>query len=260
VAVRRGPIVTALLATAVTLAAGCGGAAEFSSSQALAASLPVSFTTADGVRLEGRLFGPGDGSAGPGVVLAHMLPADQSSWFAEAIRLSNAGYRVLTFNFRGYCPGGDLGCSEGDRDPGATAVDLAAAVDELQGTGVDRVGLVGASMGGTASLSVAAAQPAAIDAVITLSAPISIGGLSVSPDALSAITAASLFIAGTGDATAAQAAQTLYDGANQPKSVQILPSDDHGTDLLTGNATSAVRGLIDGWLASYLPLGASPTA
>ena len=123
--------------------------------EALDRSSPVTFTTDDGIKLAGRLFGPDDATAG--VVLAHMLPADQSSWYDFAQRLGAMGYRALTFDFRGYCPGGDAGCSEGERAIAGIWQDVLAAKDFLVEEGVTRVALVGASMGGTASL-VAAAQ------------------------------------------------------------------------------------------------------
>ena len=110
---------TAILAIALSLAACAGGP---SSGAAVGASTPVTFTTADGVKLDGRLFGPSEARAG--VVLAHMLPADQRSWYPFAQRLGNLGFRVLTFNFRGYCPGGDGGCSEGSKQITAAPADL----------------------------------------------------------------------------------------------------------------------------------------
>jgi pimeloyl-ACP methyl ester carboxylesterase len=67
----------------------------------LSGSEAVSFQSRDGVALEGRLFGHGTSA----VVLSHMLPADQRSWFDFADRLAEQGYLVLTFDFRGYCPG-----------------------------------------------------------------------------------------------------------------------------------------------------------
>ena len=258
-AVRRRALAVAL-ATSLAVPLGCGGAAERRSSEALAASEAVTFTTSDGVRLDGRVFRPSADATGAGIVFAHMLPADQSSWFAEAIRQADAGYLALTFNLRGYCPGGDAGCSEGERAPEAAAVDLAAAVEHLRSLGVDRVGLVGASVGGTAALSVAAAEPSAADVVITLSAPTTIGGLGAGPDDVAAITAAKLFIAGTGDGAAAEAAQTLYDAGAPPKRLEVVPSDDHGTDLLTGSAGGRVRDLIDLWLATHLPVVAPGSA
>ena len=220
--------------------------------EALDRSTAVTFTTADGVELAGRLFGPDDATAG--VVLAHMLPADQSSWYDFAQRLGSMGYRVLTFDFRGYCPGGDAGCSEGKRTIAAIWQDVLAAKDYLSSKGVTRVALVGASMGGTASLVAAAQVPTEIEAVITLSAPVSIEGLTAGPEVVQASGAAKLFMAGDGDTTAADAASTFYEESLQPKKLEILTTSDHGTDLLTGNQGEIARTTILTWLGQYLPV------
>jgi dienelactone hydrolase len=220
--------------------------------EALDRSTAVTFTTEDGVELAGRLFGPDDASAG--VVLAHMLPADQGSWYDFAQRLGSMGYRALTFDFRGYCPGGDAGCSGGKREIARIWQDVLAAKDYLTSKGVTRVALVGASMGGTASLVAAAQVPTEIEAVITLSAPVSIEGLTAGPEVVQASGAAKLFMAGDGDTTAADAASTFYEESLQPKKLEILTTSDHGTDLLTGNQGEIARTTILTWLGQYLPV------
>lgn len=220
--------------------------------EALDRSSPVTFTTDDGIKLAGRLFGPDDATAG--VVLAHMLPADQSSWYDFAQRLGAMGYRALTFDFRGYCPGGDAGCSEGERAIAGIWQDVLAAKDFLVEEGVTRVALVGASMGGTASLVAAAQVSTEVEAVITLSAPASIEGLTAGPEVVQASAAAKLFMAGDGDTTAADAASTFYEESLQPKKLEILTTSDHGTDLLTGNQGEIARTTILTWLGQYLPV------
>jgi pimeloyl-ACP methyl ester carboxylesterase len=217
--------------------------------QALADSAAVTFSTPDGLTLTGRLFGPANATTG--VVFAHMVPADQSSWFELADYLAVRGYRALTFDFRGYCPGGHAGCSQGAKDPSIAATDLGAAVTYLRGTGARTIALVGAGMGGTAALVVSGSQGAGIAAVVTLSAPESVDDLRAGPNVLQTATAAKLFIAGNGDATAAASAQTFYDEGLQPKNVQILTSNDDGTDLLEGSQSGATRDLIVAWLARY---------
>lgn len=234
----RRPIAILVLAV---LAASC----SISEPEAdLSGSEAVSFDAPDGVRLEGRLFG--DGTAG--VVLSHMRPADQTSWFRFAGRLADAGYLVLTYDFRGYCPGGDGGCSEGGRDVSAIGQDVLGAIEFVRSRGATSVSLVGASMGGTASLVAASDAGVDVRAVITLSAPASIEGLIADRAVLSNITAAKLFIAGIGDAPAARDAQGLYAQAPPPKEVEIVPADDHGTDLLTGSRGEVVRRLIETYL------------
>jgi pimeloyl-ACP methyl ester carboxylesterase len=229
-------VVVSLLAAAC---AGEGPEVDLSGSEA------VTFESEDGVRLAGRLFGEGETA----VVLSHMRPADQSSWFRFAERLADGGYLVLTYNFRGYCPGGDAGCSEGERDLSAIWRDVVGAVDFVRSRGAASVSLVGASMGGTASLVASARDDVTIDAVVTLSAPASFEGLVADAALLSQTTAARLFIAGVGDAPAAKDAQAMYDQSPQPKRVVILGSDDHGTDLLTGGKAEEVRRLIETFLS-----------
>ena len=242
--------VTAFAVTALFLTS-CGGGSSAASSAAVGVSEPITFSTVDGVRLAGRLFGPADARAG--IVLAHMLPADQRSWYPFAERLAEQGYRVLTFDFRGYCPGGDGGCSDGPKQVDAAPTDLRAAVDRLRAEGVERVGIAGASMGGTAALLVAADDPRGIPAVVTLSAPQAIEHLAVGPEVLAQGTGAKLFIAGLGDPSGAvAAADALSAMSPQPAHEEILTDDAHGTDLLASAQGERVQEMIEEWFGRWL--------
>jgi pimeloyl-ACP methyl ester carboxylesterase len=243
----RLPILAVSLTLVVLASSACTRSDAERRAHDLKVSRAVSFRSSDGVRLSGRLFWGGS----VGVVLSHMLPADQTSWWDFAGELADQGYTALTYDFRGYCPGGDAGCSGGSKDISAIWKDVLGAVDAVRSAGATRVVLIGASMGGTASL-VAASKPGVdVQAVVTLSAPTSIEGLVASPDTLATVTAAKLFIASTGDAQAADAAQQLYDSAPQPKRVDIVTSNDHGTDLLTGNQSGILRTTILNYLQEY---------
>jgi pimeloyl-ACP methyl ester carboxylesterase len=243
VPVRARPIAIVLLGAIALAACGESPPPDLSGSRA------VTFESRDGVGLEGRLFG--DGSTG--VVLSHMRPADQRSWFAFANRLADQGYLVLTYDFRGYCPGGDGGCSQGDLQISAIWQDVLGAMDFVRSQGATTVALVGASMGGTASLVAAAQEGSDAAVVVTLSAPVSIEGLDADAAVLQRVDANKLFIAGLGDASAAASAQDLYEIAPPPKRVEISPADDHGTDLLTGSQGEAIQRLIETYLAAFAP-------
>ena len=224
----------------------CGGdeqQADLSNSRA------VTFTSSDGVELAGRLFGDGETA----LVLSHMRPADQTSWFDFAQRLADQGYLVLTYNFRGYCPGGQAGCSQGDQDIAAIWQDVLGAEDFVRSQGATNVALLGASMGGTASLVAAGQEGNEVEAVVTLSAPESIEGLAVDPEVLQQEQTHKLFIAGAFDAQAADSAQHLYDISPPPKRVEIVPTDDHGTDLLNGARGEDVKRVIETYLAQFAP-------
>ena len=247
VLVKRAAIVVVLVAMGAVLfgcgggpptAGGTAGGATTSAGQPVSAGTVVTFTADDGVALSGRLFGRQNNGA-VGVVLAHMYPADQTSWYDYARRLADEGYVALTFDFRGY------GESGGSRQIDQIDRDVEAAADEMRAQGVTRVVLVGASMGGTAALMVAARQP--VLGVITLSAPVEFKGLSAK-DAVTKVMASKLFIGAEGDA-GGPAARALGAMAPEPKEVAVFPGSDHGTDLLRGDQRDAVLARMDEFLA-----------
>ena len=246
--VRTRPSLPSLLIATIVLAASCRGgdgpAAPPEGSKA------VSFPSAGGVRLDGRIVGDGPVA----VVLSHMFPADQRSWWPFAGRLAREGYTALTYDFRGYCPGGAAGCSQGEKDIGRIWQDVVAAIGFVRSRGSTNVVLLGASMGGTASLVAAAQEGVSVAAIVTLSAPTSFEGLAVTPDSLARVSAAKLFVAGVSDpAGAADAAEALYAQSPQPKRVEILTTDDHGTDMLEGNQSGILQTKILDYLRVYAP-------
>ena len=245
-------LIAATLTAALALGASSCNQGQNIREQALRDSHPVTFRAQDGTQLGGRLFGPATASAG--VVLSQMVPSDQSAWFDFADRLGVSGYRVLTFDLRGNCPGGDAGCSKGAKAPQNAWQDVLSAQTYLLQQGVSRIALVGAGLGGTASLVVAARQPPGLEAVITLSADESMDGLVAGPDVMQTVSAAKLFVAGDDDTLGAQSAQAFYDSSVPPKDVELVTTADQGTDMLTGNQSERTRDLIIGWLTRYLPV------
>mgnify|MGYP000754780488 FL=1 len=104
-------VALALLITGCSSNPGPGGGAA-----------KVSFNTEDGIQLSGHLFGSGD----VGVVLSHMKPADQESWWPFARVLKDRGYQALAYDFRGYRD------SQGELDIDNIDKDVQAALDLLK--------------------------------------------------------------------------------------------------------------------------------
>jgi pimeloyl-ACP methyl ester carboxylesterase len=94
--------------------------------------------TADGVTLQGTLYGTG----ATAVVLAPMYLGTRASWQPFAEDAAAQGYRVLTFDYRGY------GSSGGDRSPSNTPADVAAAISFMRQNRFSPVVLIGAELGG----------------------------------------------------------------------------------------------------------------
>lgn len=167
----------------------------------------------DDLTLHGRVFGEGT----DGVVLAHMRPTDQTSWWPFAEQVAAAGYTVLTFDFRGYGDSEGGGFAAGD--------DVAAAIAYLRSVGVERVIVVGGSMGGTGA--VAAGGDAT--AVVTLSAPTAFMGT----DALAAAPALAgpLWAIAAEEETPYPAEAEALAEAAPDGSFEILSGRAHGTYL-----------------------------
>ena len=132
----------------------------------------------EGLRLCGHVARPPASSGGPGsvrhgLVLCHGFPSGPGGGptaartyphLADRIA-ADAGWVVLTFNFRG------TGESEGDFSLGGWVADLRAAADWLlEETDVDGVWLAGFSTGGSLALC-AAGEDERVGGVAALSAP-----------------------------------------------------------------------------------------
>ena len=135
-----------------------------------------------------------------------MYPADQTSWTAIAEKLAQEGYLVLTFDFRGY---GESGGST--RTSRTSTVTSSRRLNYLRSAGASDIVLVGASMGGTASLIAATTLQAMsslrLAGVVTLSAPVEFQGLSAA-DSVPDLVVPLLFVAAEDDAGAAKEPRT----------------------------------------------------
>lgn len=179
----------------------------------------VSFPSTDGVPLKGYLFGSGK----TGVILTHMFPTDQKSWFDFAKKLANEGFTAMTFDFRGY------GESGGSKEVSQIDRDLEGAYLYLKPK-AQKIFLIGASMGATASIRVASQQPVA--GVVCISDPVSFRGLDAE-GAIAKVKAPALFIATEEDGGGryAVSARNLHQKARGKKDLLILSGSAHGTFL-----------------------------
>lgn len=202
----------------------------------------VHFMTPDHVRLAGLLYG----HSRTMVICSHMNRTSKEIWVESGIpqRLAVLGYAVLAYDFRGN------GDSEGHADAWLLDVDLRAAVDFARQQGARNIVLLGASMGGTASLKVASQEP--VTAVISLSGPQEFL-ISVSDAEIKAITVPKLFIASADDSSFASAEQHMDAVANPPKELHIYPGSAHGTDIFGDSNGDAPAQLVLHFLAQYAP-------
>ncbi|MBA2287863.1 MAG: alpha/beta hydrolase [Ktedonobacteraceae bacterium] len=205
----------------------------------------VHFLTSDHVRLAGQLYGQGTTA----VICSHELHTTKAIWSASGIaqRLAARGYLVLAYDFRGN------GDSQGQVDASTLAIDVHAAMTFVRQQGATKIVLLGASMGGTATLKAAAHEQLA--AVITLSAPQDFG-VTISETDLKAINAPKLFINSQGDDYAADTMH-MYTLASPPKEIHLYPGSLHGVDIFDSEHGTDLTQRLLTFIAHYAPASSS---
>ena len=197
------------------------------------------FRTSDKVRLAGVLLGKGT----KGVTLAHQSRGDLCIWMPFARVLARAGYLVLPFDFRGY------GASAAGKRPDFPA-DVAAAGRALRAAGAKSVIYLGASLGGTASLTASALSPTP-DGVVSLSGPAAFGDMDAKA-AVAKVDVPLLLAAAKGDTAFSGDQQLVYDAAiTSDKKVVLVSGFDHGVDVLFGEARARARNEVFAFLRSH---------
>ncbi|MHA2299142.1 MAG: alpha/beta hydrolase [Candidatus Hodarchaeales archaeon] len=127
----------------------------------------VTLESGDDTKLTSLVYTPLDVSGNrPGIILAHGFSSDKSYMSSLGIELVKRGFIVVVIDFRGH--GSSDGYLEGH--PDGLYLDMMAAADYLDNLGNihDRIGLVGHSMGGGASLNFAYRNTDKIEAMVAI--------------------------------------------------------------------------------------------
>jgi len=218
----------------------------------LVGAVPVTFPTADGLTLNGWFITRTDNPASTIIVFNgnagnREFRADLGNGFARR------GFAVLLFDYRGY--GGNLGSPSED----GLKLDARAArshIVRLPGMDPKRLVYFGESLGAAVAAELAEEHP---PAALILRSPFTsltdIGRVHyrflpvrwllrdrfATIDRISAMRAPLLVIAGDKDRIVpASQSRRLYDAANDPKSLVIVPGADHNDESLNSGA-----GMID---------------
>ena len=189
--------------------------------EAVESSRLFRFTTGDGATLVGLVLGTGR----TGLVLGHQLGSDLCEWLPQARAFARDGYRVLVFDFAGF----------GDSRPGPDGRvdnDVVAATAQLRRRGVDRVVLVGSSMGGTAVLAAATRIRPPVAGVVSLSGPSGFGGVDATA-AMARLKVPVLFVVAADDPPFTEQARLMHRAARaRDKRLLVVGGGGHGTSMV----------------------------
>jgi alpha-beta hydrolase superfamily lysophospholipase len=167
--------------------------------------------------LRGHLYGQGP----CWTVLVHDEGRDLDSWKSLVPELVQSDFCALAFDLCGH------GASDDPWDPGQVVADVTRVLNFARSQGATKLYLLGAGMGGTASL--AAADTHGVRAIVALSPRADLS----SPQAnIRVSTAPKLIMAGSRDKLAMQQASNIYDRVIGWSMLETPPVAEQGTDLL----------------------------
>jgi pimeloyl-ACP methyl ester carboxylesterase len=219
-------------------------------SAALLVSLPVTagsektdvdIQTADGSTLKGSYYAPG--KPGPAMLLLHQCNLDRHAWDGLAQDLADAGFHVLTIDFRGF--GQSAG---GSRDKWPGDVDVAYAyLTALPGVDKSRVAAGGASCGVTQASNLAVRHHE-IKALMLLSGSAS----DAWKQYIAATPSVAVFgVASVGDANANKGIHEAVAGSTNPQSRGLhLDGTEHGVPMFAKHPE--LEPMIVQWLKAQL--------
>jgi len=215
----------------------------------------VTFNAADGFTLQGTFYSAPKG--GPGILLLHQCNADRRSYDQLALMLNNAGYNVLSFDFRGF--GGSRGGQYTDFSSQRQAVvdkmpgDVDAALTFLasQNTVIARaLGVVGGSCGVNQAIQASRRQPD-VRTLVLLS-----GGTNADGEAhIQASRQLPIFgVASEEDGGAPASIKKIVGLSAHPDSrVQMLKNAGHAAEMLAKQEDLGADIVI--WFRANLPVG-----
>ena len=191
----------------------------------------VTFDTEDNATIHGELYGTGKTA-----MIFSVMGNCKPGWREFAQLTATQGYMALTYQWRG--------CKANSVDQALIQEfleDTRAAIAFVREQGAEKIILVGASLGGSASAKLAVESQAS--GLVVLASPPSISqwGFEIDPADLNT-DIPKLFITAENDNTVpAASTRALYDLAAEPREWQTYPGSAHGTDLFEGESAEELQ-------------------
>ena len=212
---------------------------------------PISIKTEDGLTLAGFITYPDEAvDKEIALILGHEHDSNYHSWDPLVADLTEIGYSVLAFDFRGQ------GESEGAQDFTKLVTDTNAVISYLNREGFDRIACMGSSMGGTGCLGAALDHPFA--GLVMVSAPMNIQKNIVSKDDLAKMVFPKLVIVAENDSATYNTPDfvddilKMYEWMAEPKTLFLDPGFIHGAGLLYGTSGVEAKNQLIEFLSAIL--------
>lgn len=206
----------------------------------------VTFETKDGIVVVGLYWNNRDFHA-PAVLLLHMMPATKESWNNFALKLADAGFRVLAIDLRGHGESTMQTINAEhqtlnyknftDAEHQKSLLDLEAAVEFLKSKGASKIHLVGASIGANLSLQYLA-EHSDMRSAILLSPGLDYRGVKTEGFVARLHEGQAVYYAAADDDPySAQTAKTLLQKTpdSMEKELKLFDRGGHGTNIFSSH-------------------------
>ena len=203
------------------------------------AARPLWLGTRDGVRLYAAEAGSGRAS----IVLAHESGQSLCAWLRYVKAIVDRGNRVLAIDFRAY---GHSERPEDEEQVLELGRDLAAGVAYLRDRGVEKVFLMGGSLGGAAVVQNGSRLD--VDGIVSLSGTRFFEGYGINdPDAVREMESPFLLVSTRDDANVPvdEARSVFASSGSSDKRLVLRDGSTHGLDLFDD---PAIRSLVLTWI------------
>lgn len=202
----------------------------------------VNYVTTDGVKISADYY-PGKGDdlgRAPVVILVHMLGKDRGSWSDFPGKLQEAGFAVLALDLRGHGKsieqsGRKISYADfkTEDDWGKIDLDLHSTMDFLPALKVnlDRVYIIGASIGANGALIIAAETPP-LRSVVLLSPGENYRGLKSYPAAAEYQGRKALVVSSSEDTQSFEPSKKIVEFIGSSATFVGLSGAGHGTEML----------------------------
>lgn len=224
------------------------------------AGKPVSYTTSDGWMIKGDLYLPGKFKKKPApvVILLPMYAHNRNTYAPFIPALTREGYIALAIDLRGHGESTEFKGktvsykSFRNQDFMNMVRDVAGAVDFIKTVpeaNPERIGIVGASIGANLAINYALSDRRVRTAVL-LSPGLNYKGITTEKEISRYGKRSVLIVTSQGDDYSFESAQKLIKLAQEPKKLEVLEGDSHGTDIF--NTEADLVNLILNWVLNHL--------
>ncbi len=191
----------------------------------------------DNIQIAGTYY---DSNSSDGVILLHMLPNTKEAYKEYGKELQK-DYKVIAIDFRGFGESDLDWKTFDDNDWNKLVDDVHAAREYLESNGVNKINIIGASIGANTALNYAA-ENKDVNAIVLLSPGLNYRGIKTDKT-IKQFDGNILIIVNDGDTGSYEDSKKLSE-LNNEVVLKVYKGNKHGTNMLNSEVKNLIKGFI----------------